>query len=69
MSVYVYANLMGRWVNLSNDHNCLIDQRPPNMFYEEMLPELFEYDYVNIIYKGHQYRIHPSYLQFTDEEL
>lgn len=69
MSINVYANLIGRWVNLSNDHNSLIDQRSPDLFYEEMLPELFDHDYVNIIFKGHHYRIHPSYLQFSDEDL
>lgn len=64
---HVYANLIGECHNLSKDPDCLIgnNHSNPNTWWEEEGPTLFEYDYINIHFRGVDYRIHPSFIQIV----
>lgn len=64
---HVYANLLGTWVNLNEDENCVMDtgRSRPSVWVDEQLGELFDYDYINIYYKGDEYRIHPTCIQIV----
>ena len=61
----MYACLKGEWVNLNEDEECLVNdvRKHPAVWVEESLLELFDHNYINIIYKGNSYRIHPSLIQ------
>lgn len=64
---HVYANLIGEWRNLSEDPNCKMGSNfsSPNIWWEEEGPTLFDYNYLNIYYRGTDYRIHPSFIQIV----
>lgn len=64
---YVYACLCGKWVNLNDDPECVMDvhKSNPSVWVKEQLESLFNYDYINIHYKGTDYRIHPSFIQIV----
>lgn len=79
MSKHIYANLapMG-WVDLSSDPNCVISRNfsSPNTWYSEggildSLPssnlsgKLEEYPFVNLTYKGSDYRVSPFNFQIV----
>ncbi|MGH1804722.1 hypothetical protein [Enterococcus gallinarum] len=61
----IHANLLGKWENLSADNECKVGTSfsSPNIWWEEEGHDLFKYDYINIHYKGADYRIHPSFIQ------
>lgn len=75
---YVYACLIGEWVNLSTDDTVKIgeDRVSADQWLKEN-PEVFspykrdrynnyEYlDYVNIEYQGKNYRINPVFIQIV----
>lgn len=78
----IYACLIGEWVCLNDDPDCVIaDQyRSPYMWWEENAPiyspvkkdknlehSLYSLDYVNIHYKGKDYRINPIFIQIVTE--
>lgn len=64
----IYACLLGQWFNLSADTTCIIDNTAnPNVWWEEYGANMFKYDYVNITYKGKNYRIHPTFIQVVTE--
>ena len=67
----IYACLIGNWVCLNDDPNCVIGEhmQSPDMWWEENAPiwssnkkkehTLYELDYVMIHYNGTDYRINP----------
>lgn len=75
----VYANLLGEWVNLSDDDNCRMGPRMtrPYIWWEESAElwsplnkekehTMYQLDYVMIHYKGKDYRINPIHLQIVE---
>jgi hypothetical protein len=74
----IYACLIGNWVCLNDDPNCKIggNLSSPNTWWEEnaeiwapfkKLEEntLYQLDYINIHYKGSNYRINPIFIQIV----
>ncbi len=69
---HIYANLLGEWVDITTD-GTVEDQQNPVTYFEENLryiegsttTECFKYDYINVQYKGTNYRIHPSCIQIV----
>ncbi|QCJ57246.1 hypothetical protein DDJ96_11765 [Enterococcus mundtii] len=66
----VYANLLGEWQNLSADPNCVIgtNHSDPNTWWREEGHELFNYDYINLHFRGQDFRIHPSFIQIVTDK-
>lgn len=66
---YVYACLIGEWVNLSKADNLVIDNSytDANSWYKENIHSLFDYDYINIEYSNKLYRISPHFIQIVTE--
>lgn len=75
----VYANLVGEWVNLSEDDNCVMGQNMvrPSIWWEENAViwspikkteehTMYQLDYVHIYYKGKDYRINPIFIQIVE---
>lgn len=76
----VYACLTGNWVCLNDDENCVmgIHRAKPYQWYEENA-EIFapfnretedtyyQLDYINIFYRGKDYRINPIFIQIVSE--
>lgn len=68
----IYANLLGEWVDITEE-GTVQDHQNPSVFFEENLiyepgskvAKCFEYDYINVQYKGLNYRIHPSIIQIV----
>lgn len=65
---HVYANLLGEWCNLNEDETSLVFDTDPTTWRQESLGDLFKYDYVNISYKGNEYRIHPTMIQIVTKD-
>lgn len=76
---YVYANLIGTWVNLSEDENCVMGghRAKPFIWWEENAEifsplnrqeadTMYNQDHVQIFYKGKSYRIHPMHIQIVE---
>lgn len=76
----IYACLLGEWVNLNDDPNCVmgVHHTSPYIWYEEnaiiFSPEkrdiynsYYELDNVHIHYKGKDYRINPIFIQIVTE--
>lgn len=78
----IYACLLGNWVCLNDDPNCVIRDtgKDPQIWWEENAevyapttrnPELqnslYGLDYVNISYRGKDYRINPIFIQVVSE--
>lgn len=69
----IYANLLGNWTDIT-DSGTLADLRDPVTYIKETLKysensntaECFKYDYINVQYNGHNYRLHPSMIQIID---
>ena len=69
----IYANLLGNWTDITEE-GTLADLRDPVTYIKENLnylpdstvAECFKYDYINVQYKGHNYRLHPSMIQIVD---
>lgn len=75
---YVYANLIGTWQCLNDDPDCKIGDNlaSPYIWWEENAEiyspktkeaenSFYSLDYVNICYKGVDYRIHPIHIQIV----
>lgn len=74
---YVYANLIGTWHCLNDDPDCKMgnNHSDPYTWWEENAeihsPEtkqentFYDLDYININYKGVDYRIHPIHIQIV----
>jgi len=76
----VYACLIGNWVKLQDDSECVMGNRrvSPSTWYEENA-EIFapfkrekensycQLDYVHIFYRGNDYRINPIFIQIVEE--
>jgi hypothetical protein len=60
----IYANLLGNWTDITTSGK--IDRHDPITYYNERWDELFKYDYTNIEYDGHNYRIHPTLIQVVN---
>lgn len=80
MSETVYANLLGNWTNLSDDPNCKMGPHmtSPSIWWEENAElyapitkptsdSMYYLDYININYKGKDYRINPIHIQIVSE--
>ncbi|AWP28752.1 hypothetical protein [Paenibacillus sp. Cedars] len=78
MAVQVHACLCGDWVNLNDDPDCKIGNHrsSPTVWWEENAEiwspfkkdsenTMYQLDYVNIHYKGTDYRIHPIFIQIV----
>ncbi len=78
----VYACLLGNWVCLNDDPNCVFYDydKSPSVWWEEKAPiyapanltedmehSMYYQNYVNIIYKGKKYRINPMFIQTVHE--
>ena len=78
----VYACLTGKWVCLNDDPDCVFCEngQPPSVWWEESAPiyapaklteemehSMYYQNYVNIVYKGVKYRIHPMFIQTVHE--
>ena len=74
----IYACLIGNWVCLNDDPDCKIgpNMASPYIWWEEMAkvwaplqrekPDtLYQFDYVEICYKGTDYRINPIFIQIV----
>ncbi len=74
----IYACLIGNWVNLSDDPDCVMGHlyQNPNIWWEENAPiyspykknnedTFYEENYININYKGVDYRINPIFIQIV----
>lgn len=62
----IYANLLGQWVDITDD-GTVEDHQDPTTYFKENLTGKFEYDYINIQYYGRNFRIHPSLIQIVTE--
>ena len=77
--IKVYACLLGNWVDLENDPNCVMgsNMSRPSIWYKEgaelWSPEnkksntYYQLDYIHIHYKDKDYRINPIFIQIVDE--
>jgi len=78
----IYACLLGDWVCLNDDPNCVMgeDHKPPYLWWEESAkayvpttrnPKLensvYGMDYLNLSYKGKDYRINPIFIQIVTD--
>ena len=75
----IYACLLGNWVNLSDDPNCVMGKNHsiPSIWYEENASiwspnskeehTYYQLDYVEIHYLGKDYRINPIFIQIVTE--
>ncbi len=74
MSKRIFANLIGNWIDITNnatveDHQDTLTYFNEKLKYDENSyeAECFKYDYVNVQYKGINYRIHPSQIQILND--
>lgn len=80
MANRVHACLLGKWVDLSSDENCLMGEHMvrPEIWYEENAPiwsphkkkqehTYYQLDYVYILYQKKEYRINPIFIQIVTE--
>lgn len=78
--VKIYACLIGDWVCLNDDPNCVISDHhaKPYIWWEEGAPiyapavkkqenSFYGLDYVNLHYLGKDYRINPIFIQIVTE--
>lgn len=78
----VYACLVGQWVCLNDDPSCVMgdNKKDPYTWWEEnasvYAPQIrskelensaYSLDYINISYKGKDYRINPIFIQIVNE--
>lgn len=78
----VYANLIGNWVCLNDDPDCVmgVNRVTPSVWYEENAvvyaptqrdsehnDSYYSLDYVHISYLGKDYRINPIFIQIVEE--
>lgn len=61
----VYANLLGTWTDITEKGT--IHGSDSLKYVNEEIRDMFKYDYVNVIYKNKNYRIHPSLIQVVTE--
>lgn len=79
MAKEIHACLLGDWVNLNDDPNCKmgIHHASPVVWWEENAEiwspfrkeqehTMYQLDYVQIHYKGKDYRINPIFLQIVE---
>ncbi len=79
MAKHVYACLIGEWVNLGDDPDCKmgIHRSSPLVWWEENAEiwspftreqehTMYQLDYIQIYYKGKDYRINPIFLQIVE---
>ena len=75
----IYACLIGEWVCLNDDPDCKmgIHHTSPSIWWEEGADvwapihrekenSLYDFPYVELIYKGRSYRISPYHIQVVD---
>jgi hypothetical protein len=78
--VKIYACLIGNWVCLNDDPDCKIGVHGafPSTWWEENADiwapfkrneenTLYQLDYINIVYKGTNYRINPTFIQIVNQ--
>lgn len=76
----IYACLVGNWVCLNEDPECVmgINRVNPSQWYEENAQiwapikrekkdTYYQLDYVHIFYQGKDYRINPIFIQIVEE--
>ena len=76
----VYACLIGNWVCLNDDPECVmgINRVNPSIWYEENAviwapiqreekDTYYQLDYVHIFYQNKDYRINPIFIQIIEE--
>lgn len=78
----IYACLLGEWVCLNDDPDCKIGRnfKSPSIWWEEnaeiyspikkeisLENSAYGLDYINIYYKGKEYRINPIFIQIVTE--
>lgn len=64
---FLYANLVGEWVNISEKDNIVIDNNytDASMWIKEQLQSLNDYSYIHLTVDNVDYRIHPSQIQIV----
>ncbi len=76
----VHACLAGSWVCLNDDPECVMGEHriSPSQWYEENAEiwsplkrqeadTYYQLDYINIFYRGKDYRINPIFIQIVSE--
>lgn len=76
----IYACLAGNWACLNDDPNCVmgVHRTTPSIWYEEsaeiyapkereQFNTYYQLDFINIHYKGKDYRINPIFIQIVEE--
>ena len=78
----IYACLIGEWVCLNDDPNCKVgdNKKNPSVWWEEnaeiwspltreksLEHSVYGLDYLNLYYKGKDYRINPMFIQVVTE--
>jgi hypothetical protein len=61
-----YANLVGEWIDIT-ENATVSDYQDPKVYFKECLEDLSKYDYINIQYNDKNYRIHSSLIQVVTE--
>jgi hypothetical protein len=61
----IYANLLGTWTDITEEGK--LHGRNPLVYIDEEVQDMFKYDYINVLYKEKNYRIHPSLIQVVTE--
>lgn len=74
----IYAKLIGSWVCLNDDPECVINHQSPVQWWKEggsiwnrktfKEDTMYQTPYVNILFKGKNYRINPTvHIQIVTE--
>ena len=69
-----YANLLGEWTDIT-ETGTVADHQSPGKYFEDNLKfedgakiaYCFEFGYINVQYKGKNYRIDPSMIQIVTD--
>ncbi|MEC0173017.1 hypothetical protein [Paenibacillus graminis] len=60
----IYANLLGNWVELTNEDGATIMNEDPSTWIQEQ--NLHEFDFIWVGYRGRGYKIHVSQVQILN---
>lgn len=71
----IYANLLGKWTDITNE-GTVADYQPPLKYFTENLTyssgsntaNCFKFDYIHVQYRNKDYRLHPSMIQIVTEQ-
>lgn len=80
MATHIFANLLGDWVDLNSDPDCVMGSQmvPPTIWWKENAEiyapvvrpasnSFYHENYLNVKYKGKNYRIQPCHIQIVTQ--